>query len=170
MNKRRFFTYVVLVFVVLLFFNGTAAAHGTPVTAESTSTVCEKIPGNEWMTGTVLHVRNQVNVSIEESDYPLLNGVGEIVVNFDLDVATGDGHAWGTWVNESSTVDGSWVGGYRGVLKGFVLSNRSFAIGTGELANYRRLGTLNGYTEIPDPPSCGTPLEAESWTILLLEK
>lgn len=100
----------------------------------------------------------------------MLNGVGIIILNFDLNLTDGSGRTWGTWVNEAENYDGTWGGVYHGTFEHFALSIHSFAAGTGELSGIKPIGRYEGPTDPPDPSPCENPLEAETWRVVVIER
>lgn len=80
------------------------AAFAPSVTATTTRVECWTIggtppvetPGTVTWDGTVMHVRGLGWVMTSVSTCPQLTGRIEVAINYDLDVATGQGELWGT--------------------------------------------------------------------------
>jgi hypothetical protein len=88
---------VVLVLVPVLSLALTQAAAATttkvPVAAHE-ELAFEADPGTYGMTGTVVWARDMIWVANVTGD-PYLAGTDRIVINYDLDLATGSGELWG---------------------------------------------------------------------------
>jgi hypothetical protein len=63
--------------------------------------------GDRWLEGTVLHTRGMVEVNYIDGAGAYVSGTSTVTINFDLDLATGDGAMWGKETLEPYAFPGS---------------------------------------------------------------
>ncbi len=118
---------------------------------------CSVIPGTQWISGNVLHVRGEVDIKQTSSSNPLVNGTNRVITNYDVNLSSGSGGGWGTFTLQPVGVNGSWSGSFSGPLSMGVFSGQGVATGTGDLANMRLQADFQG---IPVPATQPCPSSA----------
>lgn len=151
-------TGIVVALFVLLALAMPAAAKTDRIPFSGVDTfIAQTDPGRQWVSDDgILHVRGSVSTYTSTSDSVYYAGEAVIVVNYNLDLATGNGQLWGTshLSNGDGGFDGTWVGKFiayswegKGQSKGF-----------GDMAGYQQRFTLQwapfgdtaeGYTFLP---------------------
>jgi len=119
MNKKIFRSSLILALIaamawVVLFPAATPAAAGTrriPFTAYNIA--CSLQEGKTWMSDDgIFHIRNRVLQSVVASDSIYHAGIGEIVGNANIDLATMLGEYHGTLAIYPTAVNGYWAGSW----------------------------------------------------------
>jgi hypothetical protein len=118
------------------------AAKASRITTCALQTNTAEIPGKMWFSddGTMMHIRGQLTYGdIEplpghpECDPIYSRGQIEMEVNINLNVATGEGNAYGKHIIRMEGRDGAWKGTFQGKIKGFSYSGKAISHGTGGL-------------------------------------
>jgi hypothetical protein len=138
--SRRFGAVIVAIVVL--------AAAAPATLATTTRMECTSIPGAPVETtgtvtwdGTVMHVRGTLWDMANESDCPMLDGSVHVVINYDLDVATGLGELWGTDTFSPAAYSGSgfrdhYTGTFAGGMPPY-WSGKGVGHGFGELSGWQ---------------------------------
>lgn len=134
MMRRTVFLAITIVMVLSAFLPVSSASATTERIPVSGSEVCTEIaPGRSWMDGSVLQVRGSVfDCTMAGDEY--LTGTETVVVNFNLDLATGMGTLWGTFRSDLAAFDGGFEGAWNGHWLTFPRwSGKAVGRGWGEL-------------------------------------
>ena len=132
---------IILSLVLIFPISGSARATRSTVCILQTNYATDD-PSEVWFSknGTMMHIRGMKEYGTIEPlpDHPECvtpYSSGEIVltVNFNLDLTTGDGVAYGKSTISPDGIDGTWEGSFQGKLKNFMLHGKSVSQGTGEL-------------------------------------
>lgn len=92
---RTFITLVAAAAVLTLALAPAAAAKTTRVQVEGYETLSEVVSeGSMSMAGSVVSVRGIVWI-YTQTGHRMLSGTDRVVINYDLDLATGSGELWG---------------------------------------------------------------------------
>jgi hypothetical protein len=109
---RRAILFVAVVLFVLAL--STASATTTQIEQHGHETCGSYSGAREWVTEDgVLQVRGGILDCVATGD-PYLAGTEVILLNFNLDLATGEGTLWGTWESELSGFEGGFEGTWNG--------------------------------------------------------
>lgn len=141
---RRFMTLLVVGAVLALALApvATATTARVPVTADEVMTGLLSA-GTTSTHGNVQNVRGMAGVATATGS-DLLQGTDTIVINYNLNTATGNGALWGTNVIEPTAYPGgsfrcSWIG----IFDDFVWTGRAVCHGAGSLDGWQlRLAIL----------------------------
>jgi len=138
MKKRKNLLIIGLVVIAILVLVTPAAAKKLVlVRYTDIQAVCEILdPGVEWMDGNMLYVRGRERIGSTIATDPWSvnpSGVNKTVVNYDLDLTTGIGYAWGSYNRLfDGDPDTRLVGTWTGDLTTFVdFVGRFKGVGTG---------------------------------------
>jgi hypothetical protein len=94
LGRRRMTIWVILVVLFGLALPATATT--SQVAISGTQQVVDFQPGECWMSGSIQHMRGAQSVSVLSPVSGLPHqGLATATVNFNLDVRTGQGRAWG---------------------------------------------------------------------------
>jgi hypothetical protein len=86
-----------------------------------------------------------------------MEGWNTAVVNINLNLQTGTGGAWGTWVREYDTIDGTYEGSFAGGFTDGVWYGRVTGKGTGVYEGYLVKGFQQDIPNLADLPDGGDP-------------
>ena len=153
MKKRTLLLLLTLVLLVGLVLVTPVAARPEIIEFTAVEAVCSVIPGEQWVSGNVLHLRNQVENARTVSAEPLANGANTLVTNYDLNLLNGSGGLYGTFRWQPDAVNGAWEGRWSGQFKDFVWSGQAVGQGTGVLAGMMVKVWLQG-TDVPADHPC----------------
>lgn len=133
---------VVALFVLLaLAIPAAAKTDRVPFSGQDTF-IAQTDPGRQWFSdeGRIMHVRGSVSTYTSTSDSVYYEGDAVIVVNYNLDLATGNGQLWGSSRLSTSTggFDGTWVGKFTA----FSWAGNGLAKGFGDMVGYQQRFTL----------------------------
>lgn len=158
MKKWSISIFIILALVVAPWMSVTPARAGaerTEITALDAT--CSITPGVQWISGSVLHVRNEVDIKRTVSSDPLVNGTNTVLTNYDIDLNTGSGGGWGTFVFRPDQVNGTWKGSFAGPLTAGVFSSRGVGKGTGALKKMEIKVSFQGIPVPADQPCAPAP-------------
>lgn len=114
-----------------------AAARTTRIAVEGQAVTHVVDPGATTQSGTVLSVRGQVMAGYGTWNTKYFTGPQTEVVNYDIDLATGNGHMWGWGRHTPAAVPGgSWYCAFADTFTGGVYAGRAACIGTGRLSGW----------------------------------
>ena len=156
MKRHMMLLSVVLALLTVFWGAVPAAARATVTEFTALEATCSVIPGTEWVSGNVLHIRNEVDTTRVASTAPLTNGTNTVVVNVDLNLKNGSGDIHGTFSLQPDGVNGAWVGDFSGHVTDSVFFGHAVGQGTGELAGMKDMVSLQG-TEVPANQPCPGP-------------
>ena len=170
MNKRKISRIMIVVLIMILFVASPALAEATTTEWTEQNTVCEYYcPLGEGQCdffsadGKIMHGRGHVQYilalrfdpdTLELDDE--WHGSTTSIVNFDLNLETGHGTSWGTYVREYDEKDGAFEGTWSGQIRDFHFSGKMVGQGTGELEGQIVKGWLDNVLNeaLPLGPSC----------------
>lgn len=133
---------VVISVALLLSMVMVANARTTRTDLTSYEYDCMVDPGTMWLEGDILHVRGRLQVNVNVSDTPELNGVSTVVGNADINLKTGYGVFRGTYSFQPNGIAGTWEGSWIFTgTKGTGVA-RTVAHGTGALAGKQLFLTM----------------------------
>lgn len=156
---------MVAVIVGLLMAPAAARAKATTIAVVGVErSVSVGAPERAWFSDGILHVRGQP----AENEFIGTCG-GEsctfrvpFVLNVNVNPATGNGTAWGTWEYVADGVDyawgdrvGSFAGTFSGQIRAGVVSIRAVSEGTGDFAGMK----LRATGLVPPPPETDHPIQ-----------
>ncbi len=99
---------------------------------QARATTCDVKPGTETADGPgQVHIKDQHFSDIVESTELRMVGTNELVLDLDVEPATGRGSLRGTFALRSTSGDGSWEGELEGRLSGGVVTAVGAAKGKG---------------------------------------
>jgi hypothetical protein len=104
---------------------GTAWAKATKTHVSFTDTTTTSVPGREWQSGPIFHVRGEVETGPVEGD---LVGTITVHANVNINVTTGQGVVFGKF--SLVTADVTWSGSFVGKLSGDAGHGRFIGQGT----------------------------------------
>jgi len=91
-------------------------------------------PERMWISeDNVLHMRGAYTDNILTSSSAYLDGTAVIIMNQDVDLNTGNVHAFGSFVITPATLDGTWEGNFSTHVMGGVVRGSGTGHGTGAL-------------------------------------
>lgn len=175
MKKRRIFLVITIVLITILLVVTPAMATATRTEWTEQQTSCEyycpegKVCDHFSADGKIMHGRGHVQyirvlrfdpVTLER--HPEWDGWSTTSVNFNLNLVTGNGSSWGTFVREYDEIEGTFEGTWSGEIRGFRFSGKVVGKGTGELEGQIVKGWLNNVLneELPLELPC---VPAEIW-------
>jgi hypothetical protein len=175
MKKRRIFLIVTIVLITILLIVTPAMATATQTEWTEQNTTCQYYcpagevcdhygAGGKIMQGRGYMQYNRVfrfdPVALER--HTEWDGWTTSIVNFDLNLVTGNGSSWGTFVREYDEIEGTFEGTWSGQIRDFHFSGKVVGKGTGELEGQIVKGWLNNVLneELPLDLPC-TP--ADVW-------
>lgn len=164
MKTRRWITIGILALIAMMLVVTPVAAQSTRIEFTAREFTCsEGPPGKIWFSedGTILHIREQTRTGENISDEPLATGTNSIVMNMDLDLLTGEGHAYGTFSLDVSGVEGTWDGHWTLHIYPDGFWGTSNGHGTGDLDGMKLKSELTPWDPgDPDNP-CETMIGAD---------
>lgn len=133
---------VALVVLLVMAVPASAKTDRIPFSGEDHLTVPPH-GGTSWISDDgILHMRGSMSEYAATSDSDFYTGDADIVVNFNMDLATGQGRMWGT---SHIDVDG-YIGGFTGRWVAWFTETgwegRGHARGYGDLTGYQQRYTL----------------------------
>ena len=137
MEIRKRLLLVLLVLATLALAATPASARATRTTYTAEEFICvEGPPQRMWFSanGTMLHIRGQSAESVVLSSNPLVQGTNHLLKNMDLNLSTGEGHAYGTFSTSPEAVDGTWDGHFTIRFSPTSFSGSAAGRGSGDLA------------------------------------
>lgn len=138
-------TTAILVALVVLLAMAVPASAKTdriPFSGEDHLTV-EPHGGTSWVSDDgVLHMRGSMSEYDARDGGEFYTGDASIVVNFNMDLATGQGRMWGTSHIDVDGYDGGFTGKWVGWFTASGWEGRGHAKGFGDLAGYQQRYTL----------------------------
>jgi hypothetical protein len=90
-------------------------------------------PGQDWMADGIWHVRNMKKVYRKTGDFDFSDGLNYSTVNWSLNLATGSGTAWGTFILEPDDYEGTIEGSFSGQITNYLYSGKGVGLGKGDL-------------------------------------
>ncbi len=107
-------------------------------------------PERQWISeDNVLHMRGMYTDNTITATTPYMAGTAVIIMNQDVDLTTGNVHAFGSIVAQPSGIEGTWVGNFSTHVTGGVIRGSMTGQGTGELHGMTFFNRMS--TDIPDP-------------------
>lgn len=162
MARRKIGLSVALALIACSLVVAPAAAGAAVTTFTGLEVTCSEAPAaREWVSGDVLHVRGQlITTRIVTTDYRA-TGTNTIVLNYDLNLKSGNGGLYGWFHLQPDQVNGFWEGRFSGHFTNFVTSVHATGHGTGKLAGLKEMVKLKA-TSLPADNPCptGTPTAA----------
>ena len=124
-------------------------------------------PERQWVSEDgVLHQRSVPMTTTLTYDTPYLNGMNYLVVNMDVDLATGAVHVYGITEAHPDGIEGTWEGHFSThVSPEGVINGRAVVHGTGELEGMISFLDISS-PDVPDP-ACSNMNTTSNGTILL---
>jgi hypothetical protein len=175
MKKRRIFLIVTIVLITILLVVSPAMATATRTEWTEQKTVCEYYcPEGEVCEhygggGKIIQARGFVQYNRVLSYNPdTLERITEwdgwitAIQNFDMNLVTGNGTAWGTFVRGYYQIDGTFEGTWSGQIRAGHFTGKVVGQGTGDFEGQIVKGWLNNVLneDLPFDPPC-TP--ADMW-------
>lgn len=169
MKKRNIFLTGTVVLITILMAVTPAMATATMTEWTEQQTVCAyycpegEVCDHFGADGKIIQGRGYVqsnrvlrfdSVTLEE--IPEWHGWTTAIVNFDLNMVTGNGTSWGTWSREYDQQNGSFEGTFSGQIRDFHFTGKIVGHGTGDLEGQIVKGWLNNVLneDLPLGPSC----------------
>jgi hypothetical protein len=139
MKKQKIVVFIVVLMAMIALSANSVMARVSVTRGRALETVCTAVPGEEWVEDNVYHLRGQQHSNIIESNSHMLAGTNTAMINLDLDLDTGKGYVWGTFLIEPTAVtEGAWQGRFRGRLEDYLVKNgRATGRGSGDLADMK---------------------------------
>lgn len=132
-NKLTVFFVMVMILVLVDVIPASARAERIYYTGATCPTFVG-IPERMWISeDNVLHMRGVYTDNIMTSTSPYLDGTAVIIMNQDVDLNTGNVHAFGSFVITPATIDGTWEGNFSTHVTGGVVRGSGTGHGTGDL-------------------------------------
>jgi hypothetical protein len=158
MKKQKIVVFMIILMVMMTIGVNSAMAHISVTRGRALETVCTAVPGEEWVEDNVYHLRGQQHSNIIESNSHMLAGTNTATVNLDLNLDTGKGFVWGTFLIEPTAVtDGVWQGHFRGRLADYIVKHGiATGRGNGDLSDF---GIFLRLWEEPIAPGVTPPCE-----------
>ena len=120
----------------------------------------------EWVSDGVLHQRGVPMTNTQTYDPPFLNGMAYLVGNFDIDLATGAVHAYGTAELHPDGADGTFVGIFSThVSPEGVVDGRAVVHGTGEFEGMISFNHVSS-PDAPDPACNGMNTFSDGYILI----
>jgi hypothetical protein len=135
---RRLWLLSVIAAVALLTVAHPAGAETVRIPFTGTSVLLEEFPPDRaWFSDGVYHVRGATSISRGTTTMGAneVTGITTTVVNFNVNLSTGDGSAWGTL--ETTQDDGGCGGTFTATLTGSAVSGKTVEKCFGELAGWQ---------------------------------
>ncbi|MGE5124202.1 MAG: hypothetical protein ACM3H7_06755 [Acidobacteriaceae bacterium] len=109
-------------------------------------------PERQWVSEDgVLHQRGVPMFNTLEYDPAILTGTADLLANFDIDLASGAVHAYGTVEIQPEGINGTWVGRFSThVSAQGVVNGNAVVHGTGELEGMIGFNNVSS-PDAPDP-------------------
>jgi hypothetical protein len=143
MKAKRIIVVFVLAMVVILVSAVPAAARTTRI--YYTAAECPITQGNperQWISGNILHQRGIPLHNILTSDSLYWVGTNDVVMNTEINLATGEVHAYGIVSIHPGAHDGTWDGHFSThVSADGTLLGSATVHGTGELEGMKAFNT-----------------------------
>jgi hypothetical protein len=146
MKAHRNLTLIVLTFCLVFLIAAPAAARATRIYYEAYE--CPLAPWGEperiWISEDgILHMRGFLIENLIESESPYLAGINRVYANFDLNPATGEGHAYGKVSITPFTKDGTWEGQFSTHVSPDGIQGRAVVHGTGEMSGLKQFNNIS---------------------------
>jgi len=146
MKANKILILIILTLCITLSIAAPAAARATRINYESYE--CTIAPWGEpermWVSEDgVMHMRGVLVVNLIESENPYLAGINRLIMNVDLDPATGEGHAYGTALLTPSAKNGTWEGRFSTHIMPTGIRGKAVIHGTGELAGMKMFNKMS---------------------------
>ncbi len=107
-------------------------------------------PERMWISeDNVLHMRGIYSDNTMVATTPYLTGTAVIIMNEDVDLNTGNVHAFGSVLIHPTGIDGTWEGNFSTHVVGGVVRGTYTGHGTGELEGMLDFNDMS--TDVPDP-------------------
>ena len=144
---------IVVLMVIVLVLVGAIPASARAQRIYYTGRTCPTFvgpPERQWISeDNVLHMRGSYTDNTLTATTPYLEATAVIIMNQDVDLNTGNVHAFGSVVIQPTGIDGTWVGNFSTHVVGGVVRGRVIGHGTGALEGM--LDFNNVSTDTPDP-------------------
>lgn len=134
---RKLMLAMTALVVALVLTVGPAAAQTTTTPFVDKKAGCAIVdPGTQWTSGNVVHLRNRSGVSrvVNLQGMPGFDGWMTETVNYNVNLLTLKGVAWGTFNRGFDEIDGTFEGHYAGPITDGLFAGKGEAVGTGSLA------------------------------------
>lgn len=152
--------------VALLVVGGGAtrvAAQAQTTEATGYEVTCSIQPGSEWLSGDILHIRGEVattrtvasNLQTGKAE-PRLIGTNTILLNIDVNTATGRGTLHGSTTFQPDGIAGTWETRFTGTIRDGIVAVHAVGHGTGELAGMKLRAELQSIDLADAPAICGS--------------
>lgn len=138
MNYRRVFKISVpTLLAILIVVVGIIPASARAERVDIYGTTCiqtQSPPERFWISEDgIVHMRGIVTTNIDVTNNGYDTGSASMVMNIDMDPATGNGHGYGTFTIYPSAYDGTWSGSWSSHISPDGLRGSATGHGTGEL-------------------------------------
>ncbi len=160
-HKRISKVSAVLTLVLLTFLVAAVPASARAERIYYTSFECPisvSAPERQWVSEDgILHQRGIHQVNESTSSTPYLTGLNYLEVNADINLATGEVHAYGKVDLHPAGYEGSWVGSWTThVSPEGILDGKATVQGTGDLKGMTAFNTMHNPTG--SHPACSNPM------------
>ncbi len=150
MNHKRIskVSAVLIVILVLLVAAVPAAAQAERIYYTSYECpISASAPERVWVSEDgILHQRGIHQVNTITSSTPYLTGLNYLELNADINLATGEVHAYGKAELQPAAYEGSWVGTFTTHVSGGITDGKATVQGTGDLEG------MMGFNNMVNPP------------------
>lgn len=146
MKTYRVRILIVLTFCIILLTAAPAAARATRINYEAYE--CTLGPWGEpermWFSEDgVMHMRGVLLENLIQSDNPYLAGINRIIMNVELNPATGYGHAYGKVSITPFAKNGTWEGRFSTHVSPDGIQGKAVVHGTGELMGMKQYNNMS---------------------------
>lgn len=154
---KRKLVVAIAVLAMMLLAALPVSARTEKMTFSSLETACEVAPGEAWVSGNVLHVRNDRSTERLVSDHPLGNGTVYILFNANINLNSGRGPAWATYEYVPDGYDGTITGSCTGTVSADPIVGSCVGRGSGELEGLQTRMSIIGVPTPEDHPCLPGP-------------
>ncbi len=162
--KRIILTLVVLVFLVAAV---PASAHAERIYYTSYECpISMSAPERQWVSEDgILHQRGIHVVNVLTSSSPYLTGYNYLEMNTDINLATGEVHAYGKVDLQPAAYEGSWVGFFTTHVSGGITDGKATIRGTGDLEGMTSFNNMFN-PPVPDPACFGMDTAEDGYILV----
>ncbi len=172
MNHKRISkvsAVIALVMLVVLVAAVPAAAQAERIYYTSFECpISASAPERQWVSEDgILHQRGIQQVNEITSSTPYLTGYNYLEVNADINLATGEVHAYGKVELQPAEYEGSWVGTWTThVSSGGIIDGKATSRGTGDLEGMMDFNNMFNPTE--PHPACSSNMDTSEAGYILV--
>jgi hypothetical protein len=146
MKAHRILILIILTFCLVSLTAAPAAARATRINYEAYE--CAVAPWGEpermWVSEDgVLHMRGFLIENLIESKNLYLAGINRVYSNLDLNLATGEGHAYGRVLITPFEKSGTWEGRFSTHVSPNGIQGKAVVHGTGELTGMKMFNKMS---------------------------